>query len=59
VIYTCRGDVFHGGPNKPHFDTNHMVTVIWEPEILSQAAERLKATIRATLPDEALLEDEH
>lgn len=59
VIYTCRRDVFedkrHG--NHPHFDTNHMVTVPWDPDDPRQAARQLKATIRATLPSEARLVD--
>lgn len=55
VIYTCRKDAFENG--EVHFDANHHLTVIWEPENLGDAVEKLKATIRATLPDEANLED--
>jgi len=53
VIYTCRQDVF-GNPNHehhPHFDTNHHLTVIWDPNEIDEACQRLKETIRATLPD--------
>jgi hypothetical protein len=59
VIYTCRRDVFDDreNPNHPHFDTNHMVTVIWESADPAAAAKRLKDTIRATLPGEARLMD--
>jgi hypothetical protein len=41
------------GELKVHFDTNHPLTVIWDPENLQDAATRLTATIRATLPAEA------
>jgi hypothetical protein len=34
-----------------HFDTNHHLTVRWEPDKLPAAAEDLKATIRATVLD--------
>ena len=59
VIYTCREDVFCDKQNDyhPHFDTNHMVTVIWNQNDPVRAARRLKDTIRATLPSEAKLED--
>jgi len=51
VIYTCKkgADV----DLSTHFDTNHHLTVQWEPNKLSDAAEKLKAVIRATLPTEA------
>jgi hypothetical protein len=60
VIYTCRRDVFEDrkSENHPHFDTNHMVTVPWDPADPASAAPKLKDTIRATLPTEALLTDE-
>ena len=55
VIYTCRKDVFEDRKHDhhPHFDTNHMVTVIWDPGDLAKAASRLKDTVRT---DEELLE---
>lgn len=56
VIYTCSKEYFD--EKGTHFDTNHSHTIIWEPEKLEVAAERLKATIRATLPAEAKLEDD-
>ena len=55
VIYTCERGVFER--EQTHFDTNHHLTVIWDVAALDQAAIRLKATIRATLPDVARLED--
>jgi hypothetical protein len=57
VIYTCRKDVFDDKGHGTHFDTNHHLTVVWEPSSLKAAAEKVKNTIRATLPDEATLED--
>lgn len=55
VIYTCRRDAFEKG--APHFDTNHHLTVIWDPSDLAAAVAKLKDTIRATLPGEAKLAD--
>lgn len=57
VIYTCRKDVFDDKTKGTHFDTNHHLTVVWEADKLSEAIEKLKATIRATLPEEAKLND--
>jgi len=56
VIYTCEEGYFekHG----THFDTNHHQTIIWKPSDLDLAASELKTTIRATLPAEAILEDQ-
>jgi nucleoside 2-deoxyribosyltransferase len=51
VIYTCRRDVFEDGTAGTHFDTNHHLTVVWEVENLDEAAKKLTATIRSTLPD--------
>jgi len=51
VIYTCRKQEWKEG--KPHFDTSHLNTIIWDPEKLGDAGTRLNATIRATLPAEA------
>lgn len=48
VIYTCERSKFEA--TKTHFDTNHHLTIVWDPESPSDAAEDLKATIRATLP---------
>lgn len=59
VIYTCRSDVFSSNDKsvRPHFDTSHMATIVWDSEDLQSAAVRLKAMVRATLPGEAILED--
>ena len=39
--------------SKTHFDTNHMLTIIWESADLKKAENALAATIRATLRAEA------
>jgi hypothetical protein len=57
VIYTCRKDVFDNPTTKPHFDTNHYLTVVWDPADPATAAEQLKTVIRVTLPTEAALTD--
>lgn len=56
VIYTCEKSYFD--EKKTHFDTNHHQTVIWEVDKPEQAKENLKATIRATLPLEARMQDD-
>lgn len=58
VIYTCRKDVFDDVKKRPHFDTNHHLTVIWDPAALDDAMAQLKTVIRVTLPAEAKLEDD-
>jgi hypothetical protein len=55
VIYTCRETEWND--EKPHFDTNHLRTIVWHPAKLDEAANRLKAMIRATLPAEAKMSD--
>lgn len=57
VIYTCRKDVFDDKTNTTHFDTNHHLTVVWQEDKLEDAVKQLKATIRATLPEDAKMED--
>lgn len=56
VFYTCEKSVFDR--EKTHFDTNHHYTVPWEKDKLGDAAEKLKAAIRATLPQDAKLTDD-
>jgi hypothetical protein len=57
VIYTCEKSAFDDRKTGPHFDTNHHLTVVWERSSLDTAVIKLKATIRATLPDEAVFSD--
>jgi nucleoside 2-deoxyribosyltransferase len=56
VIYTCRKDVFEDPTGGAHFDTNHHLTVVWDPADMTRAVAQLKATIRATLPEDARFE---
>lgn len=54
VIYTCERSVFEGKTSsiaKPHFDTNHHLTIRWEATEPEIAAARLKETIRFTIPE--------
>lgn len=53
VIYTCSKAYFD--EHKTHFDTSHFHTVLWSPDNPQKAADDLKATIRATLPFEAVM----
>jgi hypothetical protein len=46
VIYTCQES--KSKELQTHFDTNHHLTVVWEPDKFAEAGEKLKATIRAT-----------
>ncbi len=55
VIYTCEKSKFDA--SKTHFDTNHHLTALWSADELSASEEVLKATIRATLHDDAVLQD--
>lgn len=55
VIYSCEQRYFN--ENKTHFDTNHLHTILWEEDKLGDSTEELKATIRATLPEESIMED--
>jgi hypothetical protein len=48
VIYTCEASVWTA--KRTHFDTNHMVTIMWDASALDKAGEMLTATIRATGP---------
>ena len=55
VVYTCEKTKFE--QEKTHFDTNHHLTIIWDKDASNCVAEKLKATIRATLPELARQED--
>ena len=55
VIYTCREKEWR--EQRTHFDTNHLVTIIWNSEKLDDAGAQLTATIRTTLPSEAIMTD--
>jgi hypothetical protein len=55
VIYTCREVEWN--ERRSHFDTNHLVTIVWRSDALEDAGQRLTDTIRATLPSEAVMTD--
>ena len=55
VIYTCRKKEWE--EKKTHFDTSHLVTIIWDVDDLAGVGERLTGTVRATLPTEAKMTD--
>jgi hypothetical protein len=55
VIYTCEKNRWE--ESRTHFDTNHMVTVVWDAADLEPASKLLTATIRATLRSEAKQSD--
>jgi hypothetical protein len=56
VIYTCEQEAWN--EKKTHFDTNHMLTIIWKATDLDKTGNELTATIRATLRAEAKQTDE-
>ena len=58
MIYLCEKSVFDDEKKRPHFDTNHCQTVVWEEENPKECARQLKATIRVTLPGEAKQTDD-
>jgi hypothetical protein len=49
VIYTCEESAFAG--KASHFDTNHNLHVLWNATNIDPALKKLKATIRATIPE--------
>ena len=55
VIYTCEESAWKA--QKTHFDTNHLRTIIWSNHNFAKAEKELTATIRATLPNEAIQEN--
>jgi hypothetical protein len=56
VIYTCEKSAWE--KQKTHFDTNHLVTIIWHLSDLKRAGDALAATIRATLRADAKQTDD-
>lgn len=51
VIYTCKESVFKSREGGTHFDANHHLHILWDSAALNEAAEKLKACIRATIPE--------
>jgi hypothetical protein len=56
VLYTCEKSVWVR--QKTHFDTNHMVTIIWDTANLKQAENAIASNIRVTLRAEAKQTDD-
>jgi hypothetical protein len=56
VIYTCETGAWK--TNKPHFDTNHLATIIWDASKPKEAEDALTSMVRATLRGEATQIDE-
>jgi hypothetical protein len=56
VIYSCNKRVWD--TEKTHFDTNHLVTILWDVENLPKAEAAMAATIRATLRADAKQTDD-
>ena len=56
VIYTCRRAMWDEA--KPLFDTNHLLTIVWDVNNLQQSETELVATIRATLREDAKQSDD-
>ena len=56
VFFICEREEWE--KKKTHFDTNHRYTIPWDKKEPREAAEKLKAAIRATLPDKAKMSDE-
>lgn len=55
VIYTCEKTAWD--ERKTHFDTNHMLTIIWDSAKPKETGDALTATIRATLRADARQQD--
>jgi hypothetical protein len=55
VIYTCKRAKWDDA--KSHFDTNHMVTVLWDANDLKPAEDDLAAIIRTTLRADAIQDE--
>jgi hypothetical protein len=51
VIYLCKRSVFNDSKHKPHFDTNHHLTITWEEETVAEDMANLKATVRFSIPE--------
>ncbi len=57
VIYTCEKAAWK--EKKTHFDTNHLLTIIWDMAELKSAEDALTATVRATFRADAKQADDY
>ncbi len=55
VYYTCEASKF--ASVKSHFDTEHMLTVKWNPKDITPALDELKSAIRNDFPADAIQSD--
>lgn len=55
VFYTCETAAWESA--KTHFDTNHLLTILWDAKDLKSAEDSLTAAIRATLRGDALQDE--
>ena len=55
VFYTCEESAFRSG--QVHFDANHQTLINWSSDDPDSFADNLKQSIRATLPELAIMED--
>ena len=51
VIYLCKKSAFEDPKTRPHFDTNHHLTIVWDAATIADDMARLTATIRFTIPE--------
>jgi hypothetical protein len=56
VVYTCEKSAWE--KQGTHFDTNHLTHIIWDPNDLTEAQNRLVATIWATFRADAKQTDD-
>jgi hypothetical protein len=56
VYYTCEASKFEA--TKTHFDTEHLLTIKWSPDVMPAALDELKSAIRNDFPTDAKQSDE-
>ena len=57
VLYLCQRETWDDAQLRPHFDTNHLVTVIWNLDDLPSARRRIADAIRNTFPADSTMTD--
>jgi hypothetical protein len=51
VIYLCKKAAFEDKKTRPHFDTNHHQTIIWDQATMPTDMDSLVATVRFSIPE--------
>jgi nucleoside 2-deoxyribosyltransferase len=51
VIYLCKRAAFSNEATRPHFDTNHHQTIMWDQATMPADMDSLVATIRFSIPE--------